>query len=396
MKRLLMVLGALRALGVLPAPNRAAAQQIPVGPGSDLSSLVGLPIDVPFVVDMSARPERLGSFALRIQWDTTKLRLVWGASAGFGSTQVNTDSLAFGIARIAGASPAGATGQVTVAVARVTPLVRDTTTIQFGLTELYAAGTFADLLPSAVVGSGAYCPARGRWGDIDGDGNANSRDALIALSNAVGLDVSAFDISLGDVDGNGTANARDALIILSNAVGVDVSAFRVLRLATGACAANAARALTIAPAGLLELVAGQTVRLEARAGDTAGVLQAITDVTWRSDRPAVLWVQADGSGVARDTGTAVVTVRRGTSDSAQTTAHVVAHRTTHWVDALAAGATNRLGTAALPFGTLNEGVHFAQAGDTVRVRVARSTSHSLLAEGVRSEGEDPVVAAIDG
>lgn len=363
--------GLLVVAGLTLAPSWLAAQAIPVGPGSDLSSLVGLPIDVPFVIDMSARPERLGSFALRVQWDTTRLRLVWGASASFGSVQVNPDSLAVGIARIAGASPAGATGRVTVATARITPLVRDTATLKLNLTELYAAGTFADLLPSAVVTSGAYCPARGRWGDIDGDGNANSRDALIALSNAVGLDVSAFDISLGDVDGSGTTNARDALIILSNAVGVDVSAFRVLRLAGGACAANAARALTIVPEGLdtLPLVVGQTVRLEARAGDSAGVLQAITDVNWLSNRSAVLWVQADGSGVARDTGTAIVTVRRGTSDSAQITVRVVAHRTTHWVDAQAAGATNRLGTTALPFGTLNEGVHFAQAGDTVRVRI---------------------------
>jgi len=368
MKRLLIVLV---ALGTLVAPSRAAAQQIPVGPGSDLSSLVGLPIDVPFVVDMSARAERLGSFALRIQWDTTKLRFVWGTDGSFGSTQVNPDSLAFGIARIAGVNPAGATGRVTLATARMTPLVQDTTTLLLSVTELYAAGNFADLLPSAVVVNGTYCPARGRWGDIDGDGNANSRDALIALSNAVGLDVSVFDISLGDVDGNGTANARDALIILSNAVGVDVSAFRVLRVAGGACAPNGARALTIAPAGLdtLPLVVGQTVRFEARAGDASGGLQAITDVTWRTDRPAILGVMADGSAGARDTGTAIVTVLWGTRDSAQTTVRVVARRTTHWVDAQAAGATNRLGTPALPFGTLNEGVHFAQAGDTVRVRV---------------------------
>ena len=365
MKRLLMVLV---ALGSLVAPDRAAAQQIPVGPGSDLSSLVGLPIDVPFVVDMSARPERLGSFALRIQWDTTKLRVAWGANGTFGAVQVNDDSLAFGVVRLAGVNPAGAAGRVTVAIGRITPLVRDTTTLRLSLSELYAAGTFADLLPSAVVGSGAYCPARGRWGDIDGDGNANSRDALIALSNAVGLDVSAFDISLGDVDGSGTTNARDALIILSNAVGVDVSAFRVLRLATGACAGNAARALTIVPAGL-ELVVGQTVQFEARAGDSSGGLQAIADVTWQSGRPAVLGVAPDGSGVARDTGTAVVTVRRGSTDSAQTSIHVVARRTTHWVDARASGATNRLGTTTLPFGTLNEGVRFARAGDTVRVRV---------------------------
>jgi hypothetical protein len=365
MKRLLMVLV---VLGTLAVSSRAAAQQIPVGLGTDLSSLVGLPIDVPFVVDMSARSERLGSFALRIQWDTTKLRFIWGTDGSFGSTQVNADSLAFGVVRLAGVNPAGAAGRVTLATARMTPLVRDTTTLRLSLGELYAAGTFADLLPSAVVTDGAYCPARGRWGDIDGDGNANSRDALIALSNAVGLDVSAFDIGLGDVDGSGTANARDALVILSNAVGVDVSAFRVLRLATGACAANAARALTIVPGGL-ELVAGQQVRFEARAGDSAGVLQAITDVTWASDRPAVLGVMPDGSALARDTGTAVVTVRRGASDSARTTVHVVARRTTHWVDAQAAGATNRLGTSSQPFGTLNEGVHFARPGDTVRVRL---------------------------
>ena len=399
MKRLLAVFAALFALA---APGRLAAQQIRVGPGGQLTSLVGVPIQVPFVVDMSGRTEKLGAYALRVQWDPAVLRLEQGQSGNFGDPQVNEDSLAFGIVKLAGVNPAGVGGVVTLASVILTPLGNDTATIHVTPTELYAAGTFADLMPYAEVSDGLYCPARGYFGDVDGDGNANSRDALIALSNAVGLDVSAFDVSLGDVDANGATNARDALIILSSAVGMDVGAFRVMRIAGGSCAANPTLTMSVTPTGQ-ELVSGQEVWFEARAADSTGALQTLADVTWRTSNPAVLGIFGDGRATARDTGTAVVTALRGTRDSARATVRVVARRTTHWVDALAANARNRLGTQDLPFGSIEEGLRLAQDGDTVRVRPGRYEPESefgmvylsrpvVLMGDTAADGSRPLIA----
>ena len=368
MKRLLVLLA---LAGTLAAPGRLEAQQIHIGLGGQLSSAVNVPIVIPIVADLTGRPERLGSYALRLQWNPAILQITGGSEGTFGKATVNDDSLSAGVLLMAGVNPAGVAGVVTLANIQLVPLVKAVDTLRLSVTGLYAAGTFADLGSLAVVSGGIYCPARGLWGDIDGDGNANSRDALIALSNAVGLNVGAFDIGLGDVDGNGATNARDALVILSNAVGVSTTGFRVLRLAGGACSSNAAVALSITPAAV-ELVKGQSLIFEAWVADSAtGALQALPDATWKSSAPAVLVVGPDGHATARDAGTAVVTVLRGTSDSAQTTVHVVGRRTQHWVDARAIGAQNRLGTPDLPFGSIEEGLQAAQDGDSIRVRPGR-------------------------
>jgi hypothetical protein len=394
MRQRALILGLL-ASALLPLVARA--QAITAAPGGEMTSLVGMPFDVPFYVDMTARSDKLGSFAARIQWDTTVLRFNGGSNGTFGSVAVNQDSLALGVVRIAGANPAGVGGLLTLGIAHFTPLRADTTTIRFAVTELFSAGTFADLTPSLTVHNASFCPARGVFGDIDKDGNINSRDALIALSNAVGLNVSAFDILLGDVDGNGATNARDALIILSYAVGMPVTGFRVDRLAGGSCASNLPLAMKITPDSL-GLVVGQTVAFEARALNASGQLQTVTDAIWRSSNPAALGLFPDGKAVARDTGTVLVTAVRGALDSAQISVHIVGRRTRHIVDATAAGATNRLGMATLPFGSITEGLGFAHDGDTVEVRTGRYAEAVLLDRPVvlmgdtLSDGTRPVVA----
>jgi hypothetical protein len=53
-------------------------------------------------------------------------------------------------------------------------------------------------------------------GDVNGDGLANSTDALIILSCDVGIDVSQFcPFNCGDANSDGLVNSTDALIILS-------------------------------------------------------------------------------------------------------------------------------------------------------------------------------------
>ena len=364
-RRALVILTLAAAL----APLAARAQTITAAPGGSITSLVGMPFDVPFYVDMTARPEKVGSFAARIQWNPAVLQFDGGSDGTFGAVSVNEDSLTAGVARVAGANPAGAGGLVTLGILHFTPLLAQADTLRFALPELYAAGTFAALTP-VTTRDGYFCPARGMFGDIDKDGAINSRDALIALSNAVGLDVSAFDISLGDVDASGATNARDALIILSYAVGLPVPGFEVGRLAGGACASSLPLVMAIVP-GTVDLLVGQTAALEARAADSSGVLQTVTNVIWRSGNPAVLAVAPDGSALAHDTGTVVVTAVRTALDSAQATVHIVPRRTRHIVDALATGARNQLGSAAFPFAQINQGIGFAQSGDTVEVRAGR-------------------------
>ena len=69
---------------------------------------------------------------------------------------------------------------------------------------------------------GQVCHATQQWGDVDTDGQVDSRDALITLSEAIGLPAAGFNLTLGDVDQDGTNSSRDALFMLSYAVGVGI------------------------------------------------------------------------------------------------------------------------------------------------------------------------------
>ena len=54
-----LIPGALAAVIVCVLPARVLAQGITAAPGGQLSSLAGMPFDVPLVVDMSARSDQL-------------------------------------------------------------------------------------------------------------------------------------------------------------------------------------------------------------------------------------------------------------------------------------------------------------------------------------------------
>jgi hypothetical protein len=81
----------------------------------------------------------------------------------------------------------------------------------------------------AAVSGGArsivaqVCHATNTWGDVDGNGRVDSRDALITLSAAVGLPVSGFNLGFGDVDEDGLINSRDALMMLSSSIALPIS-----------------------------------------------------------------------------------------------------------------------------------------------------------------------------
>ena len=107
-------------------------------------------------------------------------------------------------------------------------------------------GAYLWIQPDTVVGYSPYYPPEGLsgrslpgeachatqvWGDVDGDGDTDSRDALVTLSAAVGLPVEGFDLPLGDVDLDGLTNSRDALMMLSYAIDLPISGTN--RLAVG-------------------------------------------------------------------------------------------------------------------------------------------------------------------
>ncbi len=91
------------------------------------------------------------------------------------------------------------------------------------------------LLPLVKYVQGTFCRALGKWGDVNGDGQSNSLDALVALSVVVGIpvDTTVMTPALADVDGDGQVTSRDALIMLSYGVGLPVTGFRVLLTCRG-------------------------------------------------------------------------------------------------------------------------------------------------------------------
>ncbi|MBI4502688.1 MAG: right-handed parallel beta-helix repeat-containing protein [Gemmatimonadetes bacterium] len=361
------------AIVAVVAVPAARAQSVPVGPAGALSSLTGLPFDVPILADWSLRSDKLGSFALRLSWDTTVLSMVDGAPGTFGNIDVNEDSIPFGVLRLAGANPAGASGLVTLGIGRFIPRQATSTSLNIQLSELYAAGTFADVLPSAVPQNGQFCPARGYWGDPDLDRSVGSRDALIALSASVGLNVSALfpQAGLADVDADGAIKAKDALIILSYAVGLSVGDFRVMRLAVGSCGADLQTVYSVGPNGDTLVADGDVdLRFELHA-TSSGTTRVMPDVIWRSANPDVLALLPDGRGLPVAPGTVTIIGRTGLRDSAMATITLVSRRTRHYIDALAAQNVNRLGTFNHPFSEIGSAQDVLQPGDTIIVRPGR-------------------------
>jgi len=362
----------------------AAAQQIPVRVGGVASSFVGVPFDLPLEADLTGRTDQLGSFAARITWNSAVLAFVNGQDGNFGRLTVNVDS-AGGVIRLGGANPGGVGGKVVLGVARFVPLAASSDTIRLDVTELYAAGSFADLLPSAVWGNQPYCPAVGRFGDIDANQVVNSADALLALSHAAGLPISQ-NPALGDVDGDGLTGARDALLMLAAGIGLDVSGFRVFLVVPGACAVPRRPLLAMTP-GNLTMDVGQQAQYTAFASDSTGAGVALTDVVWQSSDTLVARVTAAGVVTALAPGAATISARR-TSGTRATAAVTVAQRRTHWVDALASPEEeNQLGAPELPFRTIPQALAYADPGDTVRVRPGRYDDSLLIARPVVLMGD---------
>ena len=176
------------------------------------------------------------SFALRVPFDAAKLAFVSADRRCPDSTTLNVSP---GAGFVVVSSPSCGAYPYSQVVARLT----------FRLLAGVTDGTIIGMDPLATIDNGGFdrqldmstdfaqiCHASGTWGDIDGDAAVNSRDALIALSNAVGIPTGAFNVTRGDVDADGQVTSRDALGILSGSIGLPVGGFRVGLGIADACA----------------------------------------------------------------------------------------------------------------------------------------------------------------
>ncbi|MBD3291079.1 hypothetical protein GF337_19885 [candidate division KSB1 bacterium] len=189
-------------------------------------------VSIPINVDMSgvnSPNNNLGSYTATLEWNPAQLSFTsfsGGNTTGWGSPTVNTSETSSGHLDFASANPSGTTGEINIlnVTFDVTGTEGQSGSIDLEFSALTAASTFMNLLPYLTTEDCDYTiMPSGILGDINGDENVNSTDALIVLSCDVGIDVSQFcPMNCGDVNGDGLVNSTDALIILSYDVGIDV------------------------------------------------------------------------------------------------------------------------------------------------------------------------------
>jgi hypothetical protein len=364
------------------APARAQGDSVLVlvRVGNNISGRAGDYVDVPIIVDLSGAAGRmLGSYTATLTFSPMQLEFQGAGNGSFATPQTNTNHAAdSGTVRLTAIQPSGASGAVVLFYARFYVLSdsgQSPVTISFS--EMSATATssptpFESLLPLLKIVNGTFCKSLGRWGDVNGDGDANSLDALVALSVVVGIpvDTTVMKPALADVDGDGKVTSRDALIILSYAVGLPVTGYRVLLNAPGACGTGAPITIVISPDSL-ELQVGQSAGIVFAALDSLGRTVSTDSGTVTSSNPSVAaWVNTESGGIvqARAPGVAILTARLGPGVAATFKVVVLARRTKWYVDVQRASlAPAQLGDSVLPFEFIGDALNLAHNGDTVLV-----------------------------
>ena len=353
---------------LLAVRQSAAAQSVVFGVGADAAAPANNEVSVPVFADMrGATGHRLGSYTARVQWNPGVLSLQDVEGGSFGDPQVQFDSVSSGIVRVAALSVTGADAVADLFRLQFHVVEPSPSAIDLSVSEASAAVTFTDLSSYVSVVNGAFCTSSGRWGDLDGDGSADSRDALAILSSVVGMTVNpAFDLALADVNGDARSNSLDALIILSYAVGLEIPGQRVLLAVTGSCGSGAAPSLAIAP-DTVDLVVGQELplKLEARAAD-GSLLSFVAN--WEILDPQVAAVDQSGLAAGRGVGVTRVTAALGPGIRFSVPVIVRPGRKTWHVNARVARGTGiQLGTQKWPFQSPQQAFPYLREGDTVRV-----------------------------
>ena len=214
-----------------PGVARVVPPTVKVGFTPDsLFERVGFKPRIDLVSDLTqATGVALGSYVAAFTWDATVMALDSAVAGDFGGDFTQNQPVA-GELRLTSANAQGPTGLVTLAKLYFR-FLGDTwprqTALTLDVSEMHAAGSFADLLPGLIADDGKVVIGGVLRGDIDLGGTVAALDAQLILQHVVGLALpaGAKAIPNGDGDCNGTLQARDAQIVLNQVVGNPVSQF---------------------------------------------------------------------------------------------------------------------------------------------------------------------------
>ncbi len=203
-------------------------------------ALTGAEVAVGIVAEDNYLGQGLGSFTIRIYYDPAVLSFDSVQSiCPTAATQPITSVVGGNYVQLSAAGCANGTVYYALPVATVfLKMVSSTAGGMLYLSPAAVADRVSTIRTLDAFGDLAeVCRAQGLWGDVDGDDKVNSRDALIALSVAVGLPANGFNVARGDVDGDGQVTSRDALAMMSASINLYVgSGFRVGKGVVVACA----------------------------------------------------------------------------------------------------------------------------------------------------------------
>jgi len=161
----------------------------------------------------------VSSYSITVFFDTNRVRLAQADSVpGYTLAAPGVTPLANGATLTY--SGAGSTNPYYLALLRMEMKASATTGSLLSLKVNQWTTQAGAVLQPATITTGLLntCLARVLWGDPDSSLTVTGRDALIALTSAVQLPVSGFDLSVADVDEDFAVTSRDALLMLSFAV----------------------------------------------------------------------------------------------------------------------------------------------------------------------------------
>jgi hypothetical protein len=157
-----------------------------------------------------------------------------GMLAPFTSGVVNTDSTDSGEITFNGANATGATGNTNVLTVTFDVVGFGTSALDLAYSDMAAATTIADLLPTLTIHDGQVVVSHTVLGDANGNGTVTAADALLALTADAQLSIPSqyCPMTCGDANKDGKVTSTDALIILTYDAGLPTGNFPV---GTGSC-----------------------------------------------------------------------------------------------------------------------------------------------------------------